>query len=92
MTFVEALRAVRPLIESRKHFYICDAFSGTCTASDARRFKGRIMRQLAPYASYQHWVCMNHPHIFYKMNRTFGNFRDGRLQWIDDMIAKEEAK
>lgn len=96
MTFVEALRGARVLIANGTQDYICNAieFQEGIHWSEAKRYKNRIQAILdigiAPYdmgCSYYQWLKRNHPRICRKM--TPDNFRQGRLQWIDYLIAEE---
>ena len=92
MTFAEALRAARPLIKSGRKSAICYALAHVCPEIDSAQFQRRIIDQLYPCIYYESWVFNNHPDTYEMMNGIRGAFRAGRLAWIDDMIAKEEAK
>ena len=92
MTFVEALRAVRPKIEDGTYLFICVAIHNECPAACRRQHIQRVMDMLKGAETYQDWMNRKHRHIYDKMGQTPGAFRQGRLQWIDDMIKKEEAK
>lgn len=92
MTFVEALRAVRPKIEDGTYLYICTAIYHECPGAYRMQHTQRVMDMLDGAGTYEAWVGKHRPRAFHKMYRTPGAFRQGRLQWIDDMIAKEEAK
>ena len=87
MTFREALIAARPLIASYKVGFICYALA---RVTGHKRYCKRIERQLEGCASYGRWLCLKHYETWRCMD--FRDFRDGRLQWIDYMIAQEEAR
>lgn len=100
MTFAEALRAVRPMVESGEEVYICWALGAVYRdkgGEELRRYQRKIERQLGMCSSYEHWLQDNHPEFYLDLPRTehgksWRDCRVGRLQWIDDMIAKEEAQ
>jgi len=87
-TFKQALIKIRPLIKSGEASYICVALYMT----DNFKFDGRIHRQLVDAmgnscSSYEQWMYMTHRAVSRKM--TARDYREGRLQWIDHMIAQE---
>lgn len=88
MTFLQALKKVRPLIEGGRYPYICWAFE----MLGAAEHRPRITAQLGRYVSYESWMFHHHPEDHERM-RTIGRtaFAQGRLAWIDHMIAQEEA-
>ena len=87
MTFLEALREIRPLIESGDQRFICFALQSI----GADQYRGRIKTYLDGACSYGGWVQKYHPLVFREMKKI-GAFRDGRLQWIDYMIQQEERR
>ncbi len=87
MTFREALIAARPLIASYKVAFICYALTHV---TGHARFSDHIMSQLEGCDSYGGWLYLKHHETWKRMD--FRDFRDGRLQWIDYMIAQEEAR
>ena len=87
MTFREALIAARPLIASYKIAFICYALTHV---TGHKRYCRRIERQLEGCASYGGWPDPKYPETRKRMD--FRDFRNGRLQWIDYMIAQEEAR
>lgn len=87
MTFREALIAARPLIASYAKPFICWALE---RVSGHARFSDHIMSQLEGCDSYDEWLYENHHETWRRMD--FRDFRNGRLQWIDYMIAQEEAR
>lgn len=90
MTFVEALRLARPLIESGKERFICDALSTVVpSAYGAAAHRDRIRRYLDGCINYEQWLYIHHYEIYSMMIHR--HFRAGRLQWIDYMIAEGEA-
>lgn len=92
MTFAEALRAARPKIEDGTYIFICTAIYHTCPEAYRAQHMQRVMRMLKGTITYQDWCEKHRPKIFDVMHRTPGAFRQGRLQWIDDMIKMGEAK
>lgn len=54
------------------------------------RHVGRIMSLLAPYSTYEGWVCCNHPAVCTTM--TPKDFRQGRLQWLAHLIKECDDK
>ena len=82
-----ALRKARPLIEYGDRRHICNALV------DVRRgrFRSLIMRRLKGYGTYEVWLASKFPDVFDAMCDIPGAFQQGRLQWIDHMIAQEEA-
>jgi hypothetical protein len=86
MTFLEALRKIRPLIESGQERYICIALLNT----GSNKYIKRIERQLGGEYTYIGWLITFHPRVRWRM--TDDDFRQGRLQWIDYMIAQELKK
>ena len=87
MTFREALIAARPLIASYKIAFICYALTHV---TGHKRYCRRIERQLEGCASYGGRLYLKYHETWKRMD--FRDFRDGRLQWIDYMIAQEEAR
>lgn len=88
MTFLEALRKARPLIESGDQRFICFALSSV----GAGQYKVRLTNLLGSSYTYREWVENHHPLVHREMERIPNAFRDGRLQWIDYMIAQEERR
>ena len=89
MTFLEALQEARPLIESSRETYICEAL----WVVGAVQYRHKLLGQLQPFTTYDAWLCMYHPERYEAALRrgVVQPFRLGRLAWIDDMIAKEKA-
>lgn len=99
MTFIQALRKARILIESGQEEFICLALwecqsHGQMTQDQCDEYVGRIQGILDRGAKTIHrgetyvcWVQRNHPKIAAKMK--WDDFREGRLQWIDHMICEE---
>ena len=88
MTYLEALRKVRPLIESGDQRFICFALRRI----GADQYRGRIKTSLDSTCSYGAWVQKYHAAVFREMERIPCAFRQGRLQWIDYMIQQEERR
>ena len=86
MTFKQALIKARVFIEKEKTAWICIALWD----SSGHAFTERIEQQLDGHLFYHAWVKANHPAIYAVMCRTPNAFRQGRLQWIDHMIAQED--
>ena len=82
-TFKAALKEVRPLIAGGRFRYICEALAYI----DNDQFKGRIQALLGEYATYRTWLIHVHGEKYREISRP--DERDGRLQWIDHMIAQE---
>jgi len=66
---------------------------GEINPNVARRLKGHVMSQLDRCVSYGSWVCVNHPKLFEAANIQGAEVcrvreREGRLAWIDHMIAE----
>ena len=92
MTFLEALRKARPLIESGRERFVCLALVeiGAPTPTEHEQ---RINAMLYPRATYDDWLQSNHPSTYSQMQKIGPEaFRQGRLQWIDHMISKEIEK
>jgi hypothetical protein len=86
MTFLKALEKVRPLIADGSRRYICFALS----QAGYSKYRGRIQKQLGPHIIYERWLWHEYPETHSSMDRE--DFRAGRLQWIDYMIAQERKK
>lgn len=92
------LKHVRKLIENGDHKYICYAIEhlesmGKINWFVARRLKNHVMNQLDGCTSYGSWMRVHHGQLFLAADkrgrRVFdAKLREGRLAWIDHMIAK----
>ena len=87
-TFKAALKRIRPLIESGRECFICTALFKTGNG----RFIHRITEQLTGLngsrcPTYDSWLYQYHRETYIKM--TDADVVEGRLQWIDHMIAQE---
>lgn len=94
------LKHVRKLIENGDYYYyICYAIDhlehmGKINPSVARRLKGHVMSQLDGCTSYDSWIRVHHGRLFVVAHNALGTlgleakFREGRLAWIDHMIAE----
>ena len=89
MTFLQALRKIRPMIESGDEHYICFALE----QNGAGEYVENIEAQLGgPSHSYSGWLARHNYGFYQAIIDSTNDFRPGRLAWIDDMIAKELAK
>jgi hypothetical protein len=89
MTFTEALRLARPLIESGEVRSICAAIGCIVPSYEAyMEHEHKVLKLLDGSVTYEAWVHRRHPKTWRRM--TASDFRDGRLQWIDYMIARED--
>lgn len=84
--FGNALIKARSLIASEAKQYICHALQAT----GGKQYTKRIEKLLVPSFSYCGWLAFNHPEVYTRM--TEQDFRQGRLQWMDYLIAQEKAK
>ena len=87
-TFLSALVAARRKIASGQCYYICWALTHVGGAA----YCWRIREMLGTCISYESWLLRHHPKTYKRMRKIPGAFREGRLQWIDDMIAKDKRK
>ena len=86
ITFLQALRKARQLIKNKDHTYICNALN----VVGGGKYANRVNSQLKGCNTYSEWLSVHHPIIYQVM--SVQDFRQGRLQWIDYMIAQEKAK
>lgn len=89
MTFLEALRKARQLIESGRERFVCLALVEIGAPTE---YEQRLNAMLDPWATYDDWLQSNHPSTYSQMQKIGPEaFRQGRLQWIDHMISQEES-
>lgn len=103
-TFVEVLIKARRHIARGHINHICLAISHVCMREFpnlshtedmqlAARYRARIEAQLDGCVTYAQWLVRKHPRVHKRMMENWPvAFREGRLQWIDDMIARERMK
>jgi regulator of RNase E activity RraB len=88
------LREVRKIVELKKEHKICYAiYKVRTTTKNHYGLQDWVMGLLSFKISYEGWMTYYHPRIAEKMSDD--DYRNGRLAWLDWMIAyweKEEAK
>lgn len=93
MTFLEALKKVRPRIASTLEVsritdsdFICDNLRHV----GAPEWRKTISDKIGNVFSYEAWLELNHEEVYEQMRRIGQRaFQEGRLQWIDHMIKEE---
>lgn len=93
----DILRAARKRIALYKRDHLCSAINDVRkgTVEQKTALLDWIEAMLQGALSYGAWLKANHPEMFTKMLHTKGSFRQGRLAWVDWMIAeceKEESR
>jgi hypothetical protein len=88
----EVLRKAKEIIVSLKYSWICHAIDhATENEKQAKDLKRWIMKCLKDNLTYEGWLIDNHMKVYKTMSGD--DFRQGRIQWLDWMIAQcEEAE
>jgi hypothetical protein len=99
------LKEVRRRIEQDKDNALCVAISNTSRHYNIKRHNKLIAwieKMLGNYFYYSHWLKANHPDFYREQYRKWqmsdrrsSPWKEGRLAWLDWMIAeceKEEAQ
>ena len=99
-TFKQVLKHVKKALIEDKYLsqYICvnieyvvkDVYNLNWTNTIVTRYQEKVQEQLdgVKLKSYENWMEHFYPSIYARM--TPDNFREGRIQWIDNMLTRKD--
>jgi hypothetical protein len=84
------LRAARGRIASKRNWHICHAIRDTHCGSSKQKIRLRkwVMNMMDGSFTYEGWLNRHHTEVYQIMSEA--HYRQGRLQWLDWMIAECE--